>query len=336
MMENQKDRNQAPDKNPAGQVQAGNNGDPDIDSLPLYKKKRLIIPLMLLLIGVVVGTYYWYVNMQDYVSTDDAYVDADRVSMSTKILGRIDFLGAQEGDTVKAGQILVKLDDTDLRSQEASAEATIKLAEESMKLSQVQIESAEDDFKRDELQFKGGVITKEQYDHAQKALEAARATHNINRAKIEAAKSQLGVIETQLQNTILAAPMDGIIAKKWVLSGDVVQPGQPVYTIYEVKDIWVTANMEETKVGKLHINSAVEISVDSYPGVKFFGKVYEIGMYTASEFSLIPPNNASGNFTKVTQRVPVKISISNPGSEDKGNLPVLRPGMSVEVSVKVR
>jgi membrane fusion protein (multidrug efflux system) len=93
--------------------------------------------------------------------------------------------------------------------------------------------------------------------------------------------------------------------------------------------------MEETKVGRLHLNSVVEMTVDSYPGINFSGKIFDIGMYTASEFSLIPPNNASGNFTKVTQRVPVKISINN-NSYDNGKKLVFRPGMSVDVSVKVR
>jgi membrane fusion protein (multidrug efflux system) len=334
MMENQENRN-----NPIGTSVKppvpGVNGDADIDNLPLYRKKRLIIPLFILLVGAAIAFYFWYANMENYVSTDDAFIDADRVSTSTKILGRIVFLGAQEGDTVKSGQILIKLDDTDLLAQEASAKAAINLAEESIKLSQVQVERSQEDFKRAEVQFKGGVITKEQYDHTEKALDAARASYNIDLSKISSAKSQLGVIESQLQNTVIFSPMDGVVAKRWVLTGDVVQPGQPVFTIYDVKDLWVTANMEETKVGKLHINSNVELSVDSYPWIKFSGKIFDIGMYTASEFSLIPPNNASGNFTKVTQRVPVKISINN-YTNNKREKTILRPGMSVEVSVKVR
>jgi membrane fusion protein (multidrug efflux system) len=312
-----------------------NNEDADIDNLPIYRKKRVIIPMFILLIIVVIAAYYWYGNMQAFVSTDDAYIDADRVSLSTKILGRIEFLGAQEGDTVKAGEVLVKLDNTDLLAQKTSALASIQLADESSKLSKVMVDKSEEDFKRAEVQFKDGVITKEQYDHDQKALDAARASYNIDLSKIASAKSQLGVIDSQLQNTIIISPMDGFVAKRWQLIGDVVQPGQPIFSIYNVKNLWVTANMEETKVGRLHLNSVVEMSVDSYPGIKFSGKIFDIGMYTASEFSLIPPNNASGNFTKVTQRVPVKISIDN-SAGNSGEKLVLRPGMSVDVSVKVR
>ncbi len=309
--------------------------DDDIDSVPLYKKKRLIIPLLLLIIAAVIIAYYWYMNMQNFVSTDDAYIDANSVSISTKMLGRIDFLGADEGDTVKIGESLVKLDKSDLLAEEAAAKSNLELAQKSIPLAQININRAQDDFNRAQVQFKGGITTKEQYDHAQKTLEAAQAEINIELAKISAAKSQIGVIESKLNNALIISPMDGIVAKRWVLTGDVVQAGQPIFTIYDVKNIWVTANLEETKLNHIHLGDLVDISVDSYPNAHFDGKVYEIGNYTASEFSLIPPNNASGNFTKVTQRVPVKISINDPIS-NTGQKLVLRPGMSVEVSVRVK
>ncbi len=129
--------------------------------------------------------------------------------------------------------------------------------------------------------------------------------------------------------------MSGVVSKRWVLAGDVVQPGQSIFAIYNVKDIWVTANLEETSLSRLALGDMVDISVDTYPDLSFTGKVLRIGSNTASQFSLIPPNNASGNFTKVTQRVPVKISIDDPVSQNSQQ-PVLRPGMSVEVSVKVK
>ncbi len=309
--------------------------DEDIDDVPLFRKKRVIIPVLVVLSLVAIGGFFLYMNMQNFVSTDDAYIDANRVSISTKILGRIVYLGADEGDTVKSGQVLVRLDDNDLRAQEISAKAGLELAQQSLPLAQVDVDRAQEDFHRAEVQYKNGVVTKEQYDHAQKALDGARAGHLIALSKISAARAQLGVIETQLENTTIIAPMDGVVAKRWVLGGDVVQAGQPVFTIYDLHNIWVTANLEETKLGHVHINDQVEIDVDAYPGVKFVGKVFEIGNYTASEFSLIPPNNASGNFTKVTQRVPVKISIGEPSTTD-GIKPVLRPGMSVEVSVRIK
>lgn len=311
------------------------SGDEDIEDVPLFRRMKVIIPILAVLTIVAVGGFYFYMNMQHYVSTDDAYVDANSVSISTKILGRIVSLGADEGDTVQVGQLLVKLDDSDLRAQEASAKAGLELAQQNLTLAMVAVNRAQDDFNREDAQYKSGVVTKEQYDHAQKNLEAARAQYNIDLSKITSAKAQLGVIESQLANTVITAPMDGVIAKRWVLAGDVVQPGQPIFTMYDLKNIWITANLEETKLSQVHVNDPVEISVDAYPDTKFFGKVFEIGNFTASEFSLIPPNNASGNFTKVTQRVPVKISILDPSTTDN-SAPVLRPGLSVEVSVKIK
>ena len=309
--------------------------DEDIEDVPLFRKRRVIIPILLVLTAVAIGGYYWYINMQDFVSTDDSYVDANSVAISTKMLGRIIYLGTDEGDTVKGGQVLVRLDDRDLRAEEASARAGLKLAQQSVPLAQVGVNRAQDDFNRAEVQYKGGIITKEQYQHAQQALEAAKAEYNIALSKISAARSQIGVIESQLRNTVITSPIDGVVAKRWLLTGDVVQPGQPIFTIYDLKDVWVTANLEETKLGHVHLGDQVAINVDAYPGLKFFGKVFEIGTYTASQFSLIPPDNASGNFTKVTQRIPIKISIDDP-SMPSGQKPVLRPGMSVEVSVKVK
>ncbi|MCX6170302.1 MAG: HlyD family secretion protein [Ignavibacteriales bacterium] len=309
-----------------------NEKDESIDDVPLFKKKRMIIPLLLLLTAAAVGGYFWYMNMQDFVSTDDAYVAANSLSISTKMLGRINFLGTDEGDTVKTGQVLVKLDDGDFRAQEVSAKAGLGLVKNNIPLAQVNLNRAQNDFNRGETEYKSKIITKEQYDHLYGAFEAAKAEFNIELSKIPSAKSQIGVIESQLSNTIIKSPMEGVVAKRWVLTGDVVQPGQPIFTIYDLKNLWITANLEETKLTHIRVGEPVEIDVDAYPDVKFYGKVIDIGNYTASEFSLIPPNNASGNFTKVTQRVPVKISIDIANE----NKTVLRPGMSVEVSVKVK
>jgi membrane fusion protein, multidrug efflux system len=310
-------------------------GNQSIESVPLFRKKRVVIPLLIVLIAAAIVTWYWYVNVRDFVSTDDAYIDADRVSISSDMPGRIVQLAAQEGDTVKKGQVLVVLDDSNLQAQEEQARASLANAELSVTLSRINQERAKEDYLRAEEQFKGKVISKEQNDHAQKTYDAARADYAIALSRVGTSKAQLGVVQTQRQHTTIAAPMDGAVAKKWVLEGDVVQPGQPVYSVYDTKDLWVTANVEETKLGHIHQNDPVEIAVDAYHGRGYHGKVLQLGGYTAAEFSLIPPNNASGNFTKVTQRVPVKISIEHSSPGDRTDTPLL-PGMSVEVKIRVR
>jgi len=314
------------------------NGDQNINDVPIFKKKRVLIPFFIILLAAAVAVY-WYIGQLGYIYTDDAYVDGNQLSVSSKILGRITDLNVDEGDTVKQGQLLVKLDPTDLKAQENQAEAMLALDKESITLAKVNVEKAQDDFKRAQTQFKDNVIPKEQFDHMQKALEAAKATYNISVSKVGTAQAQLKVIKTQLENTEIFSPMNGVVAKRWVLAGDVVSPGQPIFTIYNLNDIWVTADLEETKLGSIHLGDTVDISVDTYPDQKFKGQVFQIGSNTASQFSLIPPSNASGNFTKVTQRVPIKISIKpviKNGQQDPPKNIKLLPGMSVEINVKVK
>jgi len=314
-----------------------NNGDGNqrIESVPLFRKKRVVIPLLIIVILAAIAGWYWYANVRDFVSTDDAYIDADRASIATDMPGRIAQLAVQEGDTIKKGQVLVVLDDSNLKAQEEQAKAGLTNAEQSVALSRINLERAREDYLRAEEQFKGRVISKEQYDHAQKTYDSARADYAISVSKVGTSKAQLGVVQTQWQHTTIEAPMDGVVAKKWVLVGDVVQAGQPIYSVYDTKELWVTANLEETKLGRVRQNVLAEIAVDAYHGKKFKGKVFQMGTFTASEFALIPPSNASGNFTKITQRVPVKISIENSSPGEKSATPLL-PGMSVEVKIRVR
>ena len=152
-------------------------------------------------------------------------------------------------------------------------------------------------------------------------------------AAVETADAQVKVLDTQLKNTRLYAPADGIIAKRWLLPGDVVQPGQSVFTLTLSKNLWVVAFLEETKISDIHPGQNVRFTIDAFPGVRFNGKVFLIGSSTASVFSLIPANNASGNFTKVTQRIPVRISIeSADNNKDISSFNILS-GMSVVVKI---
>jgi len=307
------------------------DGPPDRG--PLHRRRSVVLPLLLLVVLGLAGAGYWYVRVRGVITTDDAYVDGDRVSVSTKMLGRVVELGADEGDTVAEGQLLVRLDDADLRAQEGQAQASLALARENVQLSAVEVQRAKDDFDRAATQLRGKVIPQEQYDHAKTALDMADARQRIAMAQVQTARAQLQVLETQLANTRVTAPLTGVVARRWVLPGDVVQAGQPIFAIYDLADLWVTANFEETKIGRIHAGDSVAIRVDAYPARELTGAVRWIGAAAASQFSLIPPNNASGNFTKVTQRVPVRIAIdrSAPGA---GGPVTLVPGLSVEVSIR--
>jgi membrane fusion protein (multidrug efflux system) len=298
------------------------------------RRKRVIIPAVIIALVTVVVTSYWYLYRRGYISTNDALVNGDPVTVSSKILGRIASLEAAEGDGVSEEQVLVRLDDADLRAQEAQARAGLALTEQSLPLARVGLERAQADFDRTRLQYQDNVVTQEQYDHARQALDLAKAQYAVVESQVRASKAQLGVVETQLGNTRILSPISGVVAKKWVVPGDIAQPGQPIFTIFDLNNVWVTANFEETKLAAISLGSPVRISVDAYPGREFSGKVLLIGAAAASQFSLIPPNNASGNFTKVTQRVPVKISIDQAGEASTAAAARLLPGMSVVVKVR--
>ncbi len=324
-------------------------------------RMRVYIPLGIVVLLVIAGGIYWYRDYERYITTDDAHIDADNVSVSSKILGRVSEVYAQESDKVKAGTLLAILDSTDIVAQKnqalamkAQAEANLMQSEvkyksdqTSLKVVEINLERASDDLKRAKSQVEGGVITPEQFDHTNKAwetasaqLEAAKAQLLVARSMIksattavETASAQVNVLKTQLKNTRLYAPADGIIAKRWLLPGDVVQPSQAVFTITISKDLWVLAFLEETKISEVSVGQNVKFTIDAFPDMWFYGKVFLVGSNTASVFSLIPANNASGNFTKVTQRIPVRISIDREEKDrDLSTLNILS-GMSAVIKI---
>lgn len=307
------------------------SNDSQVKSKPLFKKKKVLIPAILL-IACIAGFWYWYQIQLGHISTDDAFVDGDRVNISSKMLGRITALYFNEGDTVKQGELITVLDSANIYAQKKEAEAQLSLTRENINLAKVKLEKSQEDFNRAEIQLNNKLIPKEQYDHALKNLQEMKAQLAISESKINTVIAKLNVLSTELANTKITCPLDGVVAKKWTLNGDVVQPGQPILTIYNNTDLWVTANYEETKISSINLGDSVDISVDAYPDKVFKGTVMQLGTNTASQFSLIPPNNASGNFTKVTQRIPVKISIAQ--VKDDSQRVKLLPGMSVEVDVK--
>jgi membrane fusion protein, multidrug efflux system len=325
------------------------------------RRIRAYLALAIVLCGLLFFGYKWYKNYTAFLKTDDAYIDADRVSVSPKMLGRIATMHAIEGDSVTRGNLLVEMDTTDLAAQKMQAQATVSQAEasfmqakaklefdvKSIRVQEISLEKAEEDFNRASAQMKGNVITKENFDHTRKTFETAKAQLEVGKAQLSVSKSliesaqrnigmalaQVNTIQTQLNNTRISAPVSGRIAKRWLLSGDVAAPGQAIFTITKDDSVYVTAFFEETKISDLYIGKEVEFTVDAFPDVTFKGAVNYIAANTAGQFSLIPPSNASGNFTKVTQRVPIRMSIL--GSDNNGRYPHLKlvSGMSVFVKI---
>ena len=308
-----------------------------LNKAPERKKgKRLSLIIGFVLIAAVVGAgALWYIRHSEYITNDDAYIDAYKVTVSSQIPGRIVKLYIHEGDHVQKGELLVRLDSTDYVARIRQEEVNLKEAELGIQLAKVKLEQAQINYDRAKKQYEGKVIPEAQFQNTEKEFQAARVGLMMANARIPVIHSSLQTLRTSLSHTSIYAPMDGVAAKRWVLAGDVVSPGQGIFTVFGMEEIWVTAMFPETDLYKIHIGDTAEIHADAFPDATFKGVFYQFGNSTASQFSLIPPDNASGNFTKVSQRIPLKLTIFKTGGKPDGMVDLL-PGMSVEVKVKIK
>ncbi|QNM95623.1 HlyD family secretion protein [Chitinimonas koreensis] len=246
------------------------------------------------------------------------------------------------------------------KNQTGQAEAQVGFAQASASAAQSAISQADAgaEYARNELNrirslASKGMATASQLDAAQTALrtaesqlKTARDTANAAgkqigvagaglksaQAKVDSVRAQRDLAAIQLGDTQVKAPVAGVSSKKSVEIGQLVQPGQTLLYLVPLQDVWVTANLKETEVGKVKAGQPVEVEVDAYPGKVFSGKVDSFSAATGAKFALLPPDNASGNFTKVVQRVPVKVKLD---AYDSQATP-LRPGMSVVASIRIR
>ncbi len=305
--------------------------EPPTSAKQIISWKMFLIGLGVFLLAITLIT--WYSHSQKYVWTNDAYLDGYQISISADIEARIITLYVDEGDLVKEGQLLCQLDESIYQSQREDASTNVALLEESAKLQKIKMEKLRDIFMVAKQEFENQIISYIDFDKIEKDYFFTIANYKVAEANLVNGIAKLGVIDELLRHTKIYAPRDGAISKRWVVAGDVAQIGQPLFGLTDIKDIWVTANLEEGKIGSLQPGDLVKIHIDAYPHQSFTGSVFVVRAAAASQFSLIPPDNATGNFTKVVQRVPVKILLDAPSSK---NPLYLYPGMSAEISVKIR
>lgn len=279
------------------------------------KKKKII--RIILGIAAVIALYFSIKNYL-YEGTDDAYVQAHALMLAPRIGGTVIKVLVNENDKVKAGQVLAQLDDQDYSAQYNQAVADQASV-------QAQLVQAAQDYQRIAQLFKDQAVSKADYD-------AALARYRNLDARLKADQFKADQAKLNLSYTQILAPEDGSIAKKSVEPGMVVPPGQALFGFVASKERWVTANFKETQVGRIRPGQKASVSVDAVSGRSFKGLVDSVGSATGSTFTLLPPDNSTGNFTKVVQRVPVKISLSNLTTED---IDRLAAGLSADVSVKV-
>jgi Multidrug resistance efflux pump len=297
----------------------------DAGTKGIRKGPKVVGTVILSVVALVaaVGGTLWGIDAVGYVSTDDASIDGKQVKLSSRVLGRIRGIAVSEGDAVSAGDVLVTLDATDLRAQEAQAEAALAYAKQNLVLAGISQGKAVEDFARIEGLFRNAATTRENYEHARSALDAANAQYALAQASVGTSEAQLGVIRAQLLNMSIASPISGTVDKIPLVPGDVVQPGQTILSVSDLADIWVIANLEETKIARIANGARVRITVDAYGKRRFDGTVEMI------RAGIVAPAFQIGEFTKTTQRVPVKIRLE--GSREGL---VLLPGMSCEVKVR--
>ena len=207
------------------------------------------------------------------------------------------------------------------KSKSVSASNVDKVSS-AFELARAKVVRAEEEINENRAKLKVAVANIGEVTLKQKRLESSKG-------KLEEAKANLEAKRLKLAHTTVTSPLEGVVAKKIANVGEVVKPGQPVCVIIDLNNIWVEANLEETKIEHVRPGQLVDLKVDAYPNTEFAGKVVSIGAAAASEFSLIPESRSAGNFTKVTQRIPIRIEVVDPAEQ-------LRPGMMVVVGIDIR
>ncbi len=280
------------------------------------KRKRVLIGLATF---VVIGGAYFVYNSLYFVTTDNAQVQAKTVMLATRVPGYVTKVNVIENQKVKTGEILAEIDHRDyennavqIENEMASLEARVQDAERN-------------DHRLTEL-YKKGAISHQQSDTAD------ATAHELSR-KLKAMQRQVDQAKLNLEYTNIRAPSDGVIARKSVEVGMLAAVGTPLFGFVSSDERWVVANFKETEMQHLRPGETVEVSIDAIPGKIFQGKVQSKSAATGSTFTLLPPDNATGNFTKVVQRVPVRIGLDglSPAEIDE-----LQAGLSAYVKVRIR
>lgn len=349
------------------------------------ERKTQVLVIVTLLLAAWAG--HWLYLRLTHLHIDDARIDGEVITISSRVSGWVTELPVTEGDDVKKGQLLARVDDRDvvlqsevLRSKlegiegqmamtraqagQVDQETLGKYESETSRLTaaqaeaaslEVQLKQAAEDYKRNKEIEK--YLTQQEVARAQSAYQ--QAEQNLRKAQADVASArgmmsaaggsrknlqviaqQLTVLarqadeiraqikrqEVDIADRVITSPADGKVVMTFLRKGEHVAPGQRIAMFHDPQEIWVEANVKETDVGALKPGMKADIHVDAYPGKVFRGEVSRIGQVATSKFALLPDPNPSGNFTKITQRLPVRIVLTD---KDRA----LRPGMMVEVDI---
>lgn len=333
----------------------------------------LLIFLVIMLVVVVAAAHYYVRFIAPYETTDDAFIESYVTFVSPRVSGPVVKVLVTDNQRVKAGEVLVEIDPRDYQALVDQANADLAAANSQVSQAEAKVtvdqakadqqnaavpaaQAAAERAEADRVRYQSvqsNAVSSSQIDLAKaqaksaaaevavarNQAKAAVAQVDLDRADIQTARAQVQQAQTRLQQaqlqlsyTTLAAPRDGRVTRRTVEQGAYVQTGQALLALVP-DDLWVVANFKETQLGRMRPGQPVLIRVDAYPQHEFKGKVDSLQAGSGAVFSLLPPENAVGNYVKVVQRVPVKIIFDEPVDPAQFNL---APGMSVEPKVRVQ
>ena len=328
------------------------------------RKKGLSIFILLLLLISVGSVAYWYFFIKGFEETEDAYVSGNQVMVSAQVAGNISKINVDNMDPVQAGDVLLELDDTNAKLSFEQAKSnlanavrqvsqlnyTVKQLKSAVRANEITLAQAQGNLNRRVQLVKDGAIDKESFQHAKEAVELAKANLTTSQnqlganqallldgplseqPQIQSAVSNLKQAWLNLERTKIRSPIKGYVARRNAQVGQTVSVGGALMAVVTTDQMWLDANFKETQLTHMRIGQPVEIHFDLYGKDKTFnGKVVGIEMGTGSAFSLLPTQNATGNWIKVVQRVPVRIQLD---PQQLAENP-LRIGLSATVKVDV-
>ena len=341
-------------------------GAPAVDPAPVKPRKRRNLLLWVFGPALVLAIAGWmYLTSGRFVSTDNAYVEADHVTLAPQIGGRVVEVLVRENQAVKKGDVLFRIDSQPLdiamarmQAQMESVKSLLDAGRAGYASAQADLRSAEEAFNMNQRQYQRmkemrgkGLIAQKDLDDASNNLAAARGKRDSDAAALDKARGMLGGLPTtkdeqlagyklaqaqyeqarlDVEHATVRAPIDGVIGKMNLQPGDFLAMGQAAMPLVANKTLWVDANFKETDLTHVLVGQAATVEVDTYPGKKWPAHVASISPASGAEFSLLPAQNATGNWVKIVQRIPVRLAIDN---DNAGAGPILRAGMSANVEI---
>ncbi|MHB1218660.1 MAG: HlyD family secretion protein [Alphaproteobacteria bacterium] len=323
---------------------------------------RLILLAVAPVAAALIGLYF-YATGGRYISTENAYIKSDKVAISTDVTGRVVEVKVVDNQMVKAGDLLFRLDPEPFKLSLDEAEARVRSTrteieamraqyrqkQQELNKAEIDIQFAQTEFDRQQQLIKQGYASRSKFDAAQYLLNQSQQAAKAAREQMAEVAANLGgspgvPIEQNprylqavskrddaaldLRRVVVYAPIEGIVTRMTLQAGEHVERGTPVFSVVKATSMWVEANLKETELTYVRVGQPAKVTVDAYPGYSWDAKVESISPATGAEFSLLPPQNATGNWVKVVQRVPVRLAI-----EPRTDAPPLRAGISVVAEI---